>query len=777
MQPLTRPQPQAFSDRLRARHVAACLAFAGMMGALPAYAAALKEPAPTAAPDPSDSGSDTESNGAPTPAKDETIRFQADKVNYDNDAELVTASGNVVAHRADQSVRADTVTWNRKTGQIMAAGNVRFVDEDGNVLYADHLELTDEFKAGATEDLLFVLHEGGRLAAKSAQRDDAGNMVLRGGAYTGCDVVDSDNCPRHPSWEITAVRITYRASDKMVRYYGAKLRVFGIPLLPLPGLGHTVDFRSTSGLLVPDFRLGSSNGAQIGSTYYWRFANNKDLAVTGTLFTKGLPMITGRYRQLTSNGAFQVTGYLTRSRQNDATTDANGSTITVGNGQYDWRGYIEANGRFQLDEKWSVTAYGRYVSDRTFLRRYDISADDRLRSSVNLERIDSNSYFSLAGWAVQAIRVNDVQGLVPFALPSLDYRHRYDMPGIGGKLEVEVNSLALTRSSGQDTQRALARVQWDLHRILPGGQEVTFTTLLRGDIYHSSGNSLTTNTLYQGLPGWQARGIATAAIDMKWALVGTLFGGTQVLTPRVQIVATPHIRNLAIPNEDSRSIELEDYNIFALNRYPGYDRVEDGVRVTYGFDWRLDLPGWRISTTIGQSYRFKDQTDLVPDGTGLGAKVSDIVGRTEIRFRDIIKLTERFQLDKNTLEVRRNEIDATIGNHRTYVEVGYMALNRSIPTTYEDLQDNKELLASARAAITRYWSVFGSAVVNLTTKQDDPVNGSNGFEMLRHRLGVAYTDGCLDLAFTWRRDYVTTGDVVRGNSYLLSLSLRNIGSR
>jgi hypothetical protein len=40
------------------------------------------------------------------------------------------------------------------------------------------------------------------------------------------------------------------------------------------------------------------------------------------------------------------------------------------------------------------------------------------------------------------------------------------------------------------------------------------------------------------------------------------------------------------------------------------------------------------------------------------------------------------------------------------------ALNRSIPTTYEDLQDNKELLASARAAITRYWSVFGSAVVN-----------------------------------------------------------------
>jgi LPS-assembly protein len=59
------------------------------------------------------------------------------------------------------------------------------------------------------------------------------------------------------------------------------------------------------------------------------------------------------------------------------------------------RGYLEANGKFQFDENWSLTAYGRYASDRTFLRRYDISRDDRLRSSINLERIGKNSYFSL----------------------------------------------------------------------------------------------------------------------------------------------------------------------------------------------------------------------------------------------------------------------------------------------------------------------------------------------------------------------------------------------
>ena len=46
--------------------------------------------------------------------------------------------------------------------------------------------------------------------------------------------------------------------------------------------------------------------------------------------------------------------------------------------------------------------------------------------------------------------------------------------------------------------------------------------------------------------------------------------------PRVQLVLTPPTPNLDIPNEDARSVDLEDSNLFALNRFPGYDRWEDG---------------------------------------------------------------------------------------------------------------------------------------------------------------------------------------------------------
>jgi LPS-assembly protein len=759
MQPAVRPLRQAFFQRLRARGILIASASAAVI-VLPCGALAqTTEAEPSIA--------------APTPASsDDQIRFEADTLEYLRDSDLVTAKGNVVLRREDQTVRADAIVWNRKTGLIEASGNIRFVDESGNVLYTDKVELTDALKAGAIEDMLVVLRGGGRLAAQHGGRDAKGNLLLDNATYSGCGIEDSEGCPKSPSWEITAVKVSFDAVKKRVYYKGATLRLFGLPLLSLPGLSHRSDFRASSGLLIPDFRLSASNGAEVAGTYYWRLDDNRDLSLTASVFTAALPMISGRFRQLTGNGAYQLTGYITQSGRINALV--NGDTGIKRN---QIRGYFEGNGHFQLSDHWSLTGYGRYASDRTFLRRYDISRENRLRSTINLERIDADSYFSLAGWAVQTLRAGDQQGLVPIALPVLDYRRRLDMPGVGGKLELEVNSLAITRTSGQNTQRAFARAQWDRRFITGFGQEITVTGLLRSDIYHSSRNELTTNAVYRGESGWQGRGIATAAIDVKWPLFGSLLGGTQVLTPRFQIVATPRVRNLAIPDEDSRAVELETSNLFALNRFPGYDRIEDGARFTYGLDWQVTRPGWRVFTTIGQSYRLTNQNSLLPDGTGLATRRSDIVGRTQIRFRDIVQLTHRFRLDKDSLALRRNELDATVGNHRTYVEVGYLRLNRNISNAFEDLRDREELRLSARVAFARYWSMFGSGVLNLTRRSDDPTNASSGFNLLRHRIGVAYTDDCLDLGFTWRRDYVSTGDAQKGNSFQLSLSLRNLGGR
>ena len=701
-------------------------------------------------------------------AGERQIGFEANELSYDQNTDSVTAAGNVLLRSGDQSLRADDVTWDRTTGQIVATGNVRLVDEDGNQLFTERLELTDELEAGAMDNLLIAFRQGARLAAEQATRTEEGDIALTRAAYSACPIVDSDGCPRSPSWRITAERVYYDAQTEKVRFRGAYLELFGSRILPLPGLTIRADGRAASGFLVPDIALTTSNGIELSDSYYMRLAENRDLLLTGYLYSEALPMVSAQYRHLTDLGAYQVTGYATY-----------GSRIPLNSlapvSEKDFRGYVFANGRFQLNEHWTATGSLRVASDRTFLRRYDISREDRIRSMVELERIDENSYVSVAGWATQALLVSTPQGQVPLALPLIDARYRLDDPVLGGKVSFQANTLLLTRSAGQDTQRAFARAQWDMRRITPLGQEVTFTAMARGDIYHSDDNFLTANPFYRGQDGWQTRGIAIGAVDVKWPLIGEAFGGTQILTPRVQLVASPDIRNLDIPNEDARAIDLEDSNLFSLNRFPGYDRVEDGVRLTYGADWQLTRPGWRINTTIGQSYRLSDKPTLFPDGTGLNEQFSDFVGRTEVRFRDFVKFTHRFRLDKDSFAVRRNEIDATVGSSATYLEVGYLRLDRNIDFNFEDLQDREEIRAAGRIAFADYWSVFGSAVVNLTDREEDPSFTSDGFEPLRTRLGIAYSDDCLEFGFTWRRDYIQLADAQSGSSFRVYFALRNLG--
>ncbi|TKW70278.1 MAG: LPS-assembly protein LptD, partial [Staphylococcus hominis] len=319
--------------------------------------------------------------------------------------------------------------------------------------------------------------------------------------------------------------------------------------------------------------------------------------------------------------------------------------------------------------------------------------------------------------------------------------------------QLRLNALALTRAEGQDTQRAFASARWDMRRITRWGQEVTFTAFGRGDVYHSTDNALTVVDRYRGEKGFQTRAIGAVAMDVAWPLIGTFGGGTQRITPRVQVVASPRIRNLDLPNEDARAVDLEDSNLFALNRFPGYDRFEDTTRFTYGLDYAVDLPGVAVTATVGQSYRLTDRETILPEGTGLSDKFSDIVGRTTVRFRDFVAVTHRYRLDKGNLGFRRNEVDATVGSRQTYAQVGYLRLNRNITELAEDLSDREEVRVAGRVAFARHWSAFGSTVIDLTDRNEDPLSSADGFEPLRHRLGLFYSDDCLELGVTWRRDY------------------------
>ncbi|MEO8455229.1 MAG: LPS assembly protein LptD [Sphingomicrobium sp.] len=698
-------------------------------------------------------------------APDQIVEFSADTVTYDSDVDVVTASGEVRMNREGNYLAADKVVWNRKTGEVRAFGNIVMLTPEGDKLVGNNVVLTDTLRDGTVENLLVVLESGGRIAARRGIRHGQ-ITTLEDAIYSPCPVTTDSGCPKRPSWAITAARVIDDPAQDRVHFEGGRFQLFGVTLPLLPVFNIARGTGGATGWLVPDLSLSTKKGFEVALPYHWQIAPNRDLTVTPHLYTGVLPAIEGKYRELNSLGAFQIGGFLTYGTIEDVNPDATSTRKGI-------RAYFEANGKFQLDPVWSITSSIRAASDKTVTRRYDISSDDRLRSFVNAERISPDSYISIAGWAFQGLRADDKQKQIPIALPAIDARFRMNDLA-GGRLELQANSLSIIRIDGQDTQRAFASAEWDLRRLTPWGQQVTLTAYGRGDVYHTDDAESTAVPIYRGTNGWHARAIGALAADVQWPFVGPLFGGFQKLVPRVQFVLTPPTSNLDIPNEDARSVDLEDSNLFSLNRFPGYDRWEDSSRVTYGLDWSLERANLSIENNIGQSYRFSRSTAIFPDGTGLTGHISDIVGRTRVRFGRLIDVTERYRLDKNSLAVRRNEIDLTVGTQQTYAQIGYLRLNRNIDPTIEDLRDKEELRLAARVLIRRYWSIFGATVIDLTDKNEDPLSLADGFEPVRSRLGIQYEDDCLQLGVTWRRDYEQIGTFRKGSTFSIHLALKGL---
>lgn len=703
---------------------------------------------------------------APLPSQDEIIQFTADSVAYDSNADVVTASGEVRMNRDGNYLAADKVIWERKTGNVYAKGNVVLLTPEGDKLVGDTVQLTDTLRDGTVDNLMIVLENGARVAATRGTR--TGEVTtLENAIYSPCPVTTDNGCPKRPSWAITAAKVIDDPATGRVRFIGGRLQLFGITLPLLPIFNVSRGNEGATGWLTPQFSVSSKKGFEIAEPFHWQMGPNRDFTLTPHVYTGVLPAIEASYRQLNRWGAFQLGGFLTYGTIESTDPDVTSTRKGI-------RAYFEANGKAQLDPEWSVTGSFRVASDKTMTRRYDITNDDLLRNVVNVERIDPDSYISIAGWAFEGLRAEDREKAMPIVLPAIDARFRRE-DVVGGTLQLQANSLSIIRIEGQDTQRAFASAEWDLRRLTPWGQQVTLTAYARGDVYHTDDAESTTVPIYSGTDGWHTRFIGALAADVQWPFVGPLLGGIQRLVPRVQLVLTPPTPNIDIPNEDARSIDLEDSNLFALNRFPGYDRWEDASRVTYGLDWSLDRPNLSITSTIGQSYRLVDRPGIFPQGTGLTDRWSDIVGRTSIRYGRLLELTHRYRIDKDNFAIRRNEVDLTVGTTQTYAQVGYLKLNRNVDPTIEDLRDVEEVQFAARILLSRYWSIFGATVVDLTGQNEDPLSTADGFEPVRHRLGIQYEDDCLQVGLTWKRDYQRIGSFNAGSTFGIHLAFKGIG--
>ena len=74
--------------------------------------------------------------------------FTTDKMEYDPDALILSAKGNVEVEQENIIVRADAVEYNQMKNMVSARGDVAILAPDGKVSFSDEIELKHEIKDG-----------------------------------------------------------------------------------------------------------------------------------------------------------------------------------------------------------------------------------------------------------------------------------------------------------------------------------------------------------------------------------------------------------------------------------------------------------------------------------------------------------------------------------------------------------------------------------------------------------------------------------------------------
>jgi LPS-assembly protein len=534
-------------------------------------------------------------------AQEATLIADRLTINADN---TLTASGNVEVFFEGTRLTASQVTYSAEGDRLEIAGPLRLTDAEGRAtLIADSAALDSELKAGILRGARLVLANQLQLAA--TQIDVVGGRFtqLTRTVASSCQVCA--NSPT-PLWEIRARNVIHDAEEQQLYFTGAQVRLGGVPILYVPRLrmpDPTLD--RAAGFLAPDIQTSSRLGTGIRTPYFLPFGDHADLTVTPYL-ASSTATVESTFRWELPFGRLRFDSALTRD------------DIEPG----DTRGYFFGDGLIYLPRQFELSFDIEVVSDNAYLFEYGYSDKDRLDSGVALARTRDRDDFRAEITSFRTLRGSEIatENDLPNEVIELSYTRRLGtLPGLG-EVWGTVQSMSLERPSsapttGRDVARLGAAVEADNAWII--GPGVVAESRARFDIeqYVVNQDPAFAATVTQTTP--------SASFTLRWPLARTAADGAALLLePSVQLAWSDPSGGPG-PNEDSSVVEFDEGNLLSLSRYPGVDKVEDGLRADLALGWtRVDPDGWSLGLTAGRILRFSGTNDF-GSGSGLAGDLSD----------------------------------------------------------------------------------------------------------------------------------------------------------
>src|SRR5262249_6492186 len=245
------------------------------------------------------------------------------------------------------------------------------------------------------------------------------------------------------------------------------------------------------------------------------------------------------------------------------------------------------------------------------------------------------------------------------------------------------------------------------------------------------------------------------------------------IEPIVQVIARPNEPDAGkLPNEDAQSFVFDTSNLFSVDKFSGYDRVEGGGRANVGAQVTTQFnQGGSIVAVFGQSYQlFGLNSFAVADAnntaidSGLDKPASDYVASIAYSPNRTWTFSTRARFDQATGNVERFEAEGKATFDRWSVSLLYGDYAAQPEIVF--LTRREGVRASCSGKVPSNWVHTGAARWDLVANQ---IN--------QYVIGAGYVDDCFVLGM----NYVTSYPYVAGNTpptlshaFMLQLGLRTI---
>jgi LPS-assembly protein len=682
-------------------------------------------------------------------AADKPIGFEADNVVVDQADGSLFATGNVELKQANNTLRADEVTYYRNQNKAIARGNVVHIDGDGTVTNAAIMEIDTEFSHILAETIISNFTTGEWLSADQADRIAGDRGIFDASRFTPCKC-DFLNGER-PLWDIKASQSVRNEKTQTITHYNMRMSVLNVPVGYLPFLSHpdwTV--RRRSGVLTPSFIISSDLGFTPSIPYYQIIDETSDVEFTTYKYQyRGLG-VKSRYRKLWDRAELNATIYTA----NVETYKKNRELV----------GAVDATYASRIGNGWDIRANLRRASQDTFMRRYDFNDDTSLKSTISATRTIDNRYYRVEASDRQSLLASDKTLNEPTVLPSIFYEKTEKGWRGNQKFRTELSAVQLDNDQGHDMARwsGIFEVAEDFD--LPLGI-ANYEANVSGNYYsiHTKPDSAATSL--------GDISFVTPALSVGWRLPIAVVGAnrTAIFEPQARLAFIGgKDRTSAIPNRDASDYRIDEANLFLLNRYQGKDYILPGTRADIGVSATTnDNFFGDVSGFFGVSRRLSGKTSAGLN-TDQGDKYSDYVASLTINPANSLNLRWSGRLSSKDLTLNESKTSLSSALGTGSLSVTHNQLAKAYFASSDD--DREELSASYSQSLIGGWQFSATQLWDLSYGK---TRRKKSAAALSWNGGV---QDCLYVTINYEHDPVADRDVSAVDQLNFVIGFKNLGA-